>query len=99
MGGDTVLTYTKPQVDVDGIFINRDGDGNDWALFGIAQSQAWKDRAGELLSEGHIALQAESHAIHFKEVNLLNLKGCMDPKALNYRSYFVKADNSTCRYK
>jgi hypothetical protein len=54
--------------------------------------------SGELLSEGYIALQAESHPTEFRKVELLNLVGCMDKKAKNYRSYFVKADNSRCTY-
>jgi hypothetical protein len=32
-------------------------------------------------------------------VEVLNLVGCMDSKASNYKSYYVKADNSTCKYK
>ena len=28
---------------------------------------------------------------------LLNLEGCMDPKAPNYKSYFVKSDPKMCR--
>jgi hypothetical protein len=55
-------------------------------------------RPGELLSEGYIALQAESHPTEFRKVELLNLVGCMDRKAKNFRSYFVKADNTKCRY-
>ena len=51
------------------------------------------------LSSGYIALQAESHPIRFRKVELLNLEGCMDKTALNYKSYYVKADNSKCRYK
>ncbi|MEZ4991468.1 MAG: DUF1080 domain-containing protein [Saprospiraceae bacterium] len=98
MEGDTVLTYTKPQVDVDSVFINRSQDTPDWESFGISNPQVWIDRAGELLSEGHIALQAESHPIQFKTVELLNLKGCMDPKAKNYKSYFVKSDPGSCVY-
>ena len=99
MEGDTVLSFTKPMVDPDSIFINRNRAGGDWASFGINEPQYWIDRAGQLLSEGTIALQAESHPIHFKTVELLNLKGCMDPKALNYKSYYVAADNGKCEYE
>lgn len=53
---------------------------------------------GELLSEGYIALQAESHPTEFRKVEVLNLVGCMDRKAKNFKSYFVKADNTKCRY-
>ena len=54
---------------------------------------------GKLLSEGYISLQAESHPVEFRKVELLNLVGCMDSKAGNYKSYFVKADNTKCEYK
>ena len=33
-----------------------------------------------------------------RSIRLLNLKGCTDPQASNYKTYFVKSDNSTCRY-
>ena len=32
------------------------------------------------------------------KVELLNLKGCMDKKAKNFKSYFVKDDKASCRY-
>ena len=54
--------------------------------------------AGELLNEGYIALQAQSHPTEFRKVELLNLVGCMDKKASNFKPYFVKSDNSKCRY-
>jgi hypothetical protein len=31
-------------------------------------------------------------------VELLNLVGCMDQKARNYKSYFEKDDRASCRY-
>lgn len=80
--GESVLTYTKPQIG--GGVVN---DYNDWAK---------KD--GSLLEEGTISLQSESHPVEFRTVELLNLKGCMDPKASNYKSYYLKADNSKCTY-
>ncbi|MFZ4986147.1 MAG: DUF1080 domain-containing protein, partial [Blastocatellia bacterium] len=46
----------------------------------------------------YISLQSESHPVQFRKVELLDLVGCTDPKATNYRSYFVKADNTRCRY-
>ena len=46
---------------------------------------------------GTISLQSESHPVEFRKVELLNLVGCMDPKASNYKSYYVVSDNSTCR--
>jgi hypothetical protein len=54
---------------------------------------------GKLLDHGSISLQSESHPVEFRKVELLNLKGCMDPKATNYKDYYVKADNSACTYK
>ena len=53
---------------------------------------------GKPMSSGYIALQAESHPTEFRNIKLLNLKGCMDPKAKNYRSYFVEADPASCLY-
>jgi len=50
------------------------------------------------MKEGSISLQAESHPTQFRKIELLNLKGCMDEKAINYKSYFVKEDNSLCKY-
>lgn len=53
---------------------------------------------GTPLEQGFIALQAESHPTDFRSVRLLNLKGCMDKKAKNYKSYFVKEDAKACKY-
>ena len=53
---------------------------------------------GKMLTEGSISLQSESHPIEFRKVELLNLKGCMDPKAKNYRKHFVVNDHGDCRY-
>jgi hypothetical protein len=80
--GQTVLSYEKPQIG-GGVVSNFD-------------EQAKKD--GMLLSEGYIALQSESHPIEFRKVELLNLAGCTDPKASNHKSYYVKSDNSKCKY-
>ncbi len=41
---------------------------------------------GALLSSGTISLQSESHPVEFRQVELLNLAGCMDPEAQNYKS-------------
>lgn len=67
-------------------------------LGGDAKSPEFAKRAGELLSEGYIAIQSESHPTEFRKIELLNLVGCMDKRATNFRPYFVKADNSKCRY-
>jgi hypothetical protein len=81
--GDTVISYQKPQLD------ERD------ALY----NSMLKQFGSKLISEGYIALQGESHPVQFRKVELLNLKGCTDPKALNYKSYYIKPDNSRCLYK
>jgi hypothetical protein len=53
---------------------------------------------GTPLEQGFIALQAESHPTDFRSVRILSLKGCMDKKAKNYKSYFVKEDATACKY-
>ena len=82
VGGQAVLTYQKPQI----------GGGS------VSNFDPAAKKDGMLLSEGYISLQGESHPIEFRKVELLNLMGCMDRKASNYKSYFVKADNTQCRY-
>jgi hypothetical protein len=57
----------------------------------------WKD--GQLIEEGSISLQAESHPLDFRNVELLPLVGCTDPKAKNYKSYYVKAELESCEYE
>ncbi|RIV25570.1 DUF1080 domain-containing protein [Fibrisoma montanum] len=91
--GDTVLTYQRPEVS--SYFVSNDYN---WQAAGVDNANEWISRANKPLVEGYIALQAESHPIDFRNVEVLNLKGCMDPKALNYKSYYVKADNTQCRY-
>ena len=80
--GKTVLEYSKPQIGGNAV------QGFDPAV----------KKEGELLTGGYIALQAESHPIEFRKVELLKLEGCMDPKASNFKSYYLKADNSKCKY-
>ena len=53
---------------------------------------------GTPLTGGYIALQAETAPIDFRKVELLNLEGCTDKKATNFKSYFVKSNPSVCRY-
>jgi hypothetical protein len=81
--GQTVLAYQRPQI----------GGGT------VTNFDPAVKKDGQLLSEGYIALQSESHPIEFRKVELLNLVGCIDRKAVNYKTYFVKADNSQCRYR
>ena len=71
-----------------------------WTSGGFAaDSLEWIKKAGTPLTGGYVALQAESHPVEFRKVELLNLEGCMDKNALNYKSYYIKADNSKCKYK
>jgi hypothetical protein len=51
---------------------------------------------GALLTEGYIGLQSESQPVEFRRVELLNLSGCMNPKATNYRTYYVHRDDAAC---
>lgn len=51
---------------------------------------------GKLLDSGYISLQSESHPVQFRKVELLNLAGCMNPKAENFKTYFMKDDSSSC---
>jgi hypothetical protein len=82
VNGEAVLTYEKPQI----------GGGN------VASHDPAVKKDGTLLSAGSISLQAESHPVEFRKVELLNLVGCTDKKAKNYKSYFEKSDASACRY-
>ena len=53
---------------------------------------------GQPVKDGYISIQSETAPIHFKNISLLNLCGCMDPKAKNYKSYFIKDDKASCVY-
>lgn len=64
---DTVLTYEKPQI----------GGGN------VSNYDPALKKNGQLLSEGYIALQSESHPIEYRKVELFDLAPYMkDPKKL-----------------
>ena len=82
MNGETVLSYEKPQY----------GGGN------VAKHDPAVKKDGQLIPGGTISLQAESHPVEFRKVELLNLVGCMDKKAKNYKTYFEKNDPTACRY-
>lgn len=83
VNGDTVLQYTKPQIG------GEVANGYDPKI----------KQDGKLLKEGFIALQSEGQPVDFRKVEIKNLKGCMDPKAINYRKYFIKSDPSACVYR
>jgi hypothetical protein len=80
VNGDTVLRYEKPQI----------GGG------AVAGHDPAVKKDGEILESGTISLQAESHPVEFRKVELLNLVGCMDKKAKNYKSYYEKDDPASC---
>lgn len=82
LDGQVVMEYKKPTI----------GGG---AISGYTES-AYQE--GAALKDGYISIQAETHPIDFKSIELLNLCGCTDKKAKNYKSYYVKSDNSTCVY-
>ncbi|MAV78992.1 MAG: hypothetical protein CMC22_02075 [Flavobacteriaceae bacterium] len=94
---DTVLKYQLPQIG--GGFTNSKLGEKDWISSGVVESvDTWTAQAGKILTKGYISLQAESHPIDFKNIKLLNLCGCKDPKAENYKSYYLKSDNQKCIY-
>ena len=79
--GATVLEYTKPQI----------GGGNASPVDpGIKVD-------GTPLTGGYISLQAETAPVDFRKVELLNLEGCTNPKASNYKAYYVKSNPGSCR--
>jgi hypothetical protein len=95
VNGDTVLTYGE--LKIGGGFVSADLN---WTKAGFgADSLKWIQEEGTPLSSGYIALQAESHPVEFRKVELLNLRGCMDKNAIYYKTYYIKADNSKCAYK
>jgi hypothetical protein len=53
---------------------------------------------GQLIEGGYISLQSESHPIDFRKVELLNLAGCMDKAASNYKSYYIKHVPADCKF-
>ena len=53
---------------------------------------------GTPLTGGYFALQAESHPTDIRSVRILNLEGCMDENARNYKSYYVKDNPDACVY-
>jgi hypothetical protein len=83
INGENILEYTKPRV-------------------GGAVVEGYDRKMkldGQLLKEGFIALQSEGQPIDFRNIKIKNLKGCMDPKAKNYKEYFIKSDDDACIYE
>jgi len=53
---------------------------------------------GQLIDSGWISLQSESTPIDFRRVELLNLAGCMDRNATNFKSYYLKNVPESCTF-
>lgn len=83
LDGEVVLEYNNPQI----------GGGSVDAFDPEIKID------GLPLTGGYISLQSESHPIEFRKVELLNLKGCMDSKATNFKSYYVSDDPSSCIFE
>jgi hypothetical protein len=81
--GKEVMSYKRPQIG--GGMVNKQD-----VIFG---------REGQPLRRGTISLQSESHPVEFRNIRLLDLEGCMDPKATNYKSYHVRSKPEDCRYR
>jgi hypothetical protein len=80
--GQTVLEYSKPQI----------GGGS------ASPTDPNVKVDGTPLTGGYISIQAETAPIDFRKIELLNLEGCTDTKAKNYRTYFVKSNAGACQY-
>ena len=79
--GKIVLEYSKPQI----------GGGQ------VEPVDPKIKVDGTPLTGGYISIQAETAPIDFRKIELLDLEGCMDPKASNYKNYFVKSNPAKCR--
>jgi hypothetical protein len=79
--GQTVLEYSKPQI----------GGGN------VNPVDPAVKVDGTPLAGGFISIQAETAPIDFRKIELVNLEGCTDPAAANYKTYIVKSNPAMCR--
>ena len=52
--------------------------------------------AGTRMLDGYISIQAESQGFDFRKIEILDLCGCMDEKAKNYKSYFACSVPERC---
>jgi len=82
INGDTVLQYMQPQI----------GGGV------VERYDPTMKQDGKLLNEGFIALQSEGQPVDFRNIMIQNLEGCMDPKATNYKDYYLKSNPEACTY-
>jgi hypothetical protein len=79
--GQSVLEYTKPQI----------GGG------AVAPVDPAIKVDGTPMTGGFISIQAETAPTDFRRIELLNLEGCMNPQAANYKRYYVKSNPAACR--
>jgi hypothetical protein len=79
--GRKVLEYDKPQI----------GGG------AVSNYDPKVKVDGTPLTEGYIAIQGESHPTQFRKIEVLDLSGCMNPKAKNYKPYYVHRDDAACK--
>lgn len=82
INGNTVLQYAQPQI----------GGGV------VERYDPTMKLDGKLLTEGYIALQSEGQPVDFRNIQLLNLEGCMDRNALNYKDHYMKSKPLDCLY-
>lgn len=80
--GETVLEYQRPQI----------GDG------AASPTDPKVKVDGTPLTGGFISIQAETAPTDFRKIEILDLEGCMDPKATNFKSYVVRSKPAACRY-
>jgi hypothetical protein len=81
INGKPVIEYTEPQI----------GGG------AVSGHRPEVKQDGKALSEGYISLQSESHPVEFRKVELLPLKGCMNPASSNFKRYYVESDPMACK--
>ena len=79
--GRKVLEYDKPQI----------GGG------AVTNYDPKVKVDGTPLTEGYITIQGESHPTQFRKIEVLDLSGCMNPKAKNYKPYYVHRDDAACK--
>ena len=79
--GQTVLEYSKPQI----------GGGSAEPVDPAVKID------GTPLTGGYISIQAETAPIDYRTIELVNLEGCTDRRASNYKPYIVKSNPSMCR--
>ena len=75
--GQTVLEYPKPQI----------GGG------AVEPVDPAVKIDGTPLTDGFISIQAETAPADFRKIELLNLEGCMDPKASNYQGLLREVES------